>query len=126
MGKPVDFQRGEWHEAATGLLRGGSRLLACGEIAIADEAELRQAFESRGLVVAFYHVRSGYLRWEASRYPWAITAGEFVQAQLAAGSTRHVLNGLLYGYGPAEIDEYLRRDAAAAGRPDASDDKVTR
>ena len=111
-----DFQAG----AAFADLHGvalGSKIVAEGEIPARSLDEFRR-FVSDSCPTLAIRIRQHGERvaWSASRFVWALDALDWLRSQSSAsiGSHLHWMQGLLFGYSPEAIDDYLARLCAPA------------
>lgn len=80
----------------------------------------RSGFDS--LCIGFGAIAAGQIEWRASRFRWAIDALAWLEADgstALGGFHLHWVQGLLYGYGPDEIDRFLTRlsEPESSSRP---------
>ena len=91
----------------------GPRLVADGEIRQSAKTEflsLLRTSGARGVFVTLTN-RSDTARlvWRASRFAWCLIALDWLENFQAESAHLHWIQGLLYGYSPGAIEDYLVR-----------------
>lgn len=99
----------------------GAKPAASGFIRERDRDELRallRAWGFDGLHIGFGPCSDGLVEWRCARFKWALRALAWcADGSAALGSFHlHWVQGLLYGYSPAEIDRYLATPDALTTR----------
>lgn len=112
------FESGQIAQALSEVSRGGSRFLATGEIRPECLNDFKALAKRCGGGLQFdYRDRDGGARieWRASPFEWSLAALRWLDSAEIGEVEWHWIQGLLFGYSPRAIGEFLAAMPSESG-----------